>query len=339
MRTLKSKVGRLIRGLGGPRPMGLPSEAVRWGYRLFLDREAEEGAIQEKRRAFSTPGDLRRYFIDQPEFREQIAPRRVPPLSGVEPPMEIEDVTSEADLHRLFEHIQATWQHLGEDEPHWSVLTSDMFLKNNLENTRQKFYDSGRWDADRFFGSMTRNRIDASKLKTCLELGCGVGRITSWLTKRFDAVVGYDISNAHLQVARSYFEEQGIGNADFRHLTRLDDVRSFPKVDAVFTVIVLQHNPPPIIKMIVEELIRALNPGGVAFFQVPTYYAGYRFSLADYLDNEGAKHEMMEMHVLPQDVVFDIVDREGARVVDVIEDGYTGCRAGEVSYSFLVQKR
>ena len=103
-------------------------------------------------------------------------------------------------------------------------------------------------------------------------------------------------------------------------------------------MIVLQHNPPPIIRLIVGEFLRALKPGGVAFFQVPTYRAGYRFSLEAYLRNEAARHEMMEMHVLPQRVIFDVARQEGGQVLEVIEDGMTGMRSKEVSNTFLIRK-
>jgi hypothetical protein len=89
----------------------------------------------------------------------------------------------------------------------------------------------------------------------------------------------------------------------------------------------------------VEQMLRALNPGGVAFFQVPTFRDGYVFDLAAYMAGDATAHETMEMHVLPQDAIFGAAHREGARVVEVIEDTYTMCPPGEVSTTFLIQKR
>ena len=48
---------------------------------------------------------------------------------------------------------------------------------------------------------------------------------------------------------------------------------------------------------------------------------------------------MMEMHVLPQRVIFEIAAQEGGQVIEVLEDGFTGLRFKEVSNSFLIQKR
>lgn len=44
----------------------------------------------------------------------------------------------------------------------------------------------------------------------------------------------------------------------------------------------------------------------------------------------------MEMHVLPQSSVFEIAD---GRVLEVIDDGWTGIRLIEVSNTFINQKK
>jgi len=46
----------------------------------------------------------------------------------------------------------------------------------------------------------------------------------------------------------------------------------------------------------------------------------------------------MEMHVLPQSKVFEIAQRSGARVLEVIDDTWTGLRVKEVSNTFVIQK-
>ena len=84
-----------------------------------------------------------------------------------------------------------------------------------------------------------------------------------------------------------------------RHVRTVDEMVNLERVDLVYSLIVLQHNPPPVIRLIVRAFLKALNPGGVAYFQVPTYRGGYRFSPGEYLENEAKKHVMMEMHVLP----------------------------------------
>jgi hypothetical protein len=101
-------------------------------------------------------------------------------------------------------------------------------------------------------------------------------------------------------------------------------------------VIVLQHNPPPIIRVIIRELIRALNSGGIALLQVPTYSLGYKFSLQEYLANEATRNGI-EMHVLPQNEIFDIVSQEQGKLVEVLKDGWI-LKYGKRSNTFVIQK-
>jgi SAM-dependent methyltransferase len=243
---------------------------------------------------------------------------RKPTLSGVEPRMSIEDVSAGPDLQRLFEHVQGTWQHFGETD-------------------QGEFYDTGRGDADHLYHALSRSGIEANRFRSCLEYGCGLGRVTRWLAPHFEQVHAYDTSRSHLSEAEQYLRSQGIANVDLNHVESVQDIFKLPKVDVVFSLIVLQHNPPPIIRLIIAEFLKALNPGGVAFFQVPTYRLGYRFGLEEYIANDCTRQDM-EMHVLPQPVIFDIIRREGGQIVEVIEDERTGMRAGEVSNTFLVRR-
>jgi len=105
-------------------------------------------------------------------------------------------------------------------------------------------------------------------------------------------------------------------------------------VDLIYSVIVLQHNPPPIIHRVIVQFMRALNPGGIAFFQLPTYKEGYRFLLEEYLGKESMQEEM-EMHALPQNAVFEIVREENGKLLEVVEDFST---SWGLSNTFLVQK-
>ena len=59
-----------------------------------------------------------------------------------------------------------------------------------------------------------------------------------------------------------------------RHVRTVDEMVNLERVDLVYSLIVLQHNPPPVIRLIVRAFLKALNPGGVAYFQVPTTVAG-----------------------------------------------------------------
>lgn len=80
--------------------------------------------------------------------------------------------------------------------------------------------------------------------------------------------------------------------------------------------------------------MKALNPGGVAFFQLPIYKEGHRFILQEYPGNDSPQEEM-EMHVFPQSAVFDIVREENGKVLEVVEDFNT---SRGLSNTFFVLK-
>jgi 2-polyprenyl-3-methyl-5-hydroxy-6-metoxy-1,4-benzoquinol methylase len=328
---------------GGSRP-GRPSaplrrEAVEWAYRLFLGREAERPAVVEEKLArLRTVEELRQDFLGSQEFRATHHGLFVTTLEGDEPRMEVERVSSPADLQALFSHVQGTWETLGETVPYWSVLVREELRSAPDERALERFYETGEADVARLLRTLERSGLDISSFGSCLEYGCGVGRLLPWLARRFATVHGVDVSRHHLDLAARHLSEAGIHNVELVHLRGVEDVTRLPTVDVVFSLIVLQHNPPPVIAYTLAALLRSLAEGGVACFQVPTYRAGYRFSLETYL-REHADSREMEMHVLPQSAVFEIAADQGCHVLEVLEDGCTGRRPKEVSNTFLVRKR
>jgi SAM-dependent methyltransferase len=328
----------LIFIIGGAMP-SITLEAVTWAYRLLLGREPEnESVIQDWISKSANIQELVQEFIRSEEFREKYPSLRSPSLTGFEPTMQIEATYSDASLQELFQHIQNTWQHLGETEPHFSVFTSELFESDKIQDTQSLFYATGQQEVMRLFKALDRNHIDYSRFASCLEYGCGVGRVTRWLAEKFSRIYGYDISQSHLRIAEIYLAQEKIRNVTLHHLRRVQDIKNLPKVDLVYSIIVLQHNPPPIIRFIVQEFINILNPGGIAFFQVPTYRLGYEFSLDKYL-HHAAEKQQMEMHVLPQNQIFEVVHQAGGRVVEVLENNLTGeVPYKEMSNTFLIQK-
>jgi SAM-dependent methyltransferase len=307
-----------------------------WAYRLFLDREPEgPDVVEAKLKTLMSTQEIRNEFVNSLEYKKKNPTSRSLSLSGVEPPMPV--LIEEAGLEEFFFHVQNVWQHLGETEPHFSVLTSEQYQTLKIKDSQTVFFNSGQADVERLFMTLDRNGVDARSLKTCLEYGCGLGRVTYWLARRFENVIGYDISKSHLNLASRYLKERELENVSLRHITQPGDIGNFPKVDLVYSIIVLQHNPPPIIRLIIQELVRALNPDGIAYFQVPTYRVGYRFSAKEYLSEQAMKNDI-EMHVLPQREIFRILRDERGELLEVLEDGSTGLRDGERSNTFVVRK-
>jgi SAM-dependent methyltransferase len=162
--------------------------------------------------------------------------------------------------------------------------------------------------------------------------------VTRWLSERFKRVSACDISASHIDIARRYMRGAGRSNVDFRLIAELDEIEHLPATDFFYTMIVLQHNPPPLIEVIIRGLAGALKPGGYGLFQVPTHRSNYRFSVEEYLaslSNLGMPHHI-EMHIMPMDRVFSIIHEAGCIPVQVFEDDWAG--PGYESFSFLIHK-
>ena len=310
---------------------------VQIAYRLFLGREAENDAVIDGFQNLSTMEKLRNAFLASEEFQNIAAPfrdgynRRLLLDDGMHVQIEMND----SERARMMQHLVHTWEQLGNDEPFWSVLSTGEFRRDVFAEHAEDFYRSGSNDLSAMDSALRRAGCTPTPGR-CLEFGCGVGRVTIHLANRFEEVVGFDISASHLRLAQERIDQLGMGDRIALKRAGNDiDLRSLGMFDFVFSVIVLQHNPPPLIRDILEQFCDILRPEGLAFFQVPTYRRGYVFELNRHLQSEKSG---IEMHALPQSVVFSILENRGCSLLEVREDGMVG-NPDFISNTFLIQKR
>jgi SAM-dependent methyltransferase len=232
--------------------------------------------------------------------------------------------------------VQEVWQRLGEVEAHWSVATIEDFRPDRIQQSLATFFATGERDIETLWCTLRRVGIDTTRLATALDFGCGVGRLSMALAKRVRALESADVSASHLKLAQEAAVERQQINIRFHHLKRIGDIADLPEVDLVYSVIVLQHNPPPVIRSIFAQLLGRLSQGGVAVIQVPTYLPeGYAFDAEAY----GTTHSsQMEMHPLPQRVAFSVIRSAGCEVLEVLEDAWTGYGCGARSNTFVIQR-
>jgi SAM-dependent methyltransferase len=110
---------------------------------------------------------------------------------------------------------------------------------------------------------------------TCVEVGCGPGRMTGALAARFDRVVALDVSPAMLERARAAVDAANVELLAVSG-TQLDGVPD-GVADVLVCYLVLQHLPSKAaVLAYLREFARVLAPGGEAFVQVPVLDAGVR---------------------------------------------------------------
>jgi SAM-dependent methyltransferase len=239
------------------------------------------------------------------------------------PPIRVDTIVSQAQFREMVQRVEANFRHMGETEPHWSVLSTEKYLAANIGTTEQEFFESGKAPVEQLRATATRCGVDLSTLECCLELGCGLGRSTIWLAEVFRTVVGADISAPHLRMAADIAARFGRTNISFLNVSDLARLATAPAYDAFFSLIVLQHNPPPIIHALLSTILGRLRPGGIANFQVPTYRLGYEFDAAKYLATP-LRLGVPEMHVIPQPDLHALIEAAGCRVLEMREDGAAG---------------
>ena len=146
-------------------------------------------------------------------------------------------------------------------------------------------WDALASDPDAYVGDPERGRTELRGLferlgadprgGTCVEVGCGPGRMTAGLAERFDHVVAVDVSPAMVEQARSNVPDPRV---EFRVVSgdRLDGVES-GVADALVCYLVLQHLPTrAAVTAYLAEFGRVLAAGGEAFVQLPVLDEGIR---------------------------------------------------------------
>jgi SAM-dependent methyltransferase len=309
-------------------------DEVIWCYRAILGREPESEEAIARHCTAEDFAALRACFFASPEFLQRSGLSQVMKTYPLDhPDMEVEYQATPAQLAACLRKIKEAWTHLGHTRPHHSVLTNKSFLPENLENHHEAFWSSGEAEALEMHRILARHGVADCAHLTAVEYGCGVGRVTMALARRFAQVHAYDISSSHLALARQRAESLGVTNCHW-HLCADTPLAALEPGDVFYSRIVFQHNPPPVIYHLIENALRALKPSGIAIFQVPTYHPRYGFLLEQWLAAEHAPD--VQMHCLPAAVIFRIIAKENCIPLEVREDS---CCGGEfLSQTFVVRR-
>lgn len=310
-------------------------------YRTLLGRDPESPAvIGEKIKNHADGFDLWRDIAKCPEFRDimdRALSGRVSFADQVREsywaaPRRIDFDVSPALMDKLVERVKQQWTVLGEEDPYWSVLTNSKYLRKNMDaEALAEFHDSGASSARIIDLFEQRTGVKAPD-GVCLELGCGVGRITRHLAGRFKKVIAVDISPGNLALCRDYMRESGVTNVETVQLKDLSELDSLPNFDMFYSLIVLQHNSPPIQRLIMRTLFAKLNPGGAALFQIPTDVENYEFDVEAYL---ASPSPVMEIHSMPKPVVLGLLREAGLNLLDLAMDDQLGAYG---SHTFFAAK-
>ena len=154
------------------------------------------------------------------------------------------------------------WDDLALVDPFWAVLAADDKRGGGWEPT--EFFATGEADIEELLATAAQLGRP-TRHERALDFGCGVGRLTRALARRFDEAVGIDVSERMLEHARRL-------NADTPNVTFASSDEPPPEpFDLVVANLVLQHLPSKALaRVYIGRLIKATRPDGLLVFQLPT---------------------------------------------------------------------
>jgi SAM-dependent methyltransferase len=158
------------------------------------------------------------------------------------------------------------WRKWGETDPLYAVASWGGKQKNGPDAwTDEDFYKLGESDWKDF-----RKHWEAYGLnkETCLEIGCGAGRITAQLASYFDNVHALDVSDKMIDYARKHCKPSVI----FHVSNGVDIPLNSESITSCFSTHVFQHfDCLSVGRRYFAEIARVLKPDGTLMVHLPVY--------------------------------------------------------------------
>lgn len=157
------------------------------------------------------------------------------------------------------------WQRFAEEAPQFYILTDPELARLDPEERRQQFFSSGEADVKDALACVDRWNHGWG---CAVEIGCGIGRLTLPLARRFAETRAIDVAPTMLKHLQNNAHAAGIENI----LTyQPDEAWDDGEVDYVYSLLVFQHVPElKIIDDYLTRIGRALILDGVAQLQFDT---------------------------------------------------------------------
>lgn len=156
-------------------------------------------------------------------------------------------------------------QILKEDWNKRAIKDPSFYTMSHSNATEDQILISGKIDFEKEF--LPRVKDYLTNESVVLEIGCGIGRMSYYISQNCKQLVALDISNELLNIAYNRLvKKYSFNNIDFIECNGLDlyyIIDSF--IDIVFEYIVFQHIPSEdVIKNYIKEINRVLKPNGIA---------------------------------------------------------------------------
>ncbi len=227
--------------------------------------------------------------------------------------------------------LRMVWERLAKEDPFWAVLTTPDKAGNRWQV--EEFFQTGITEVEACLAEIEQHR-PGFKRGSALDFGCGVGRLTRALARSFATATGVDVAQRMIELAERHKPADAEDSLRYVHNPR-SDLQDFPNAafDLVFSLITLQHIPPPLIEVYLREFVRVTRSGGLIYFQLPSFapnaapevkkWSWYPPTLYTRLKRWTGRWfrrftgigDTMHMNTLPEERVRTLLDAAGAELV------------------------
>ncbi|MBW4582303.1 MAG: class I SAM-dependent methyltransferase [Tildeniella nuda ZEHNDER 1965/U140] len=179
------------------------------------------------------------------------------------------------------------WEKWGKVDPYFAVITNAKFRAENLtQEAKEEFFEFGKDHVSHVLEVCRQHLDQGFTPKRALDFGCGTGRIVMPLAEIAEHVVGLDVSNSMLDEACKNCEERSISNVSF--LKSDDNLFSLDGCfDFIHSALVFQHIAPSRGKLILMNLLKHLENGGIGAMQFT--YAKTKYEKSYGLETSGER--------------------------------------------------
>ena len=220
------------------------------------------------------------------------------------------------------DNLRNAWEGHAKRDALGAILTDDRKVGGKWDLA--EFMATGEREIATVIGHLNSIGHGPDMSGRALDFGCGVGRLTQALARRFHSCVGVDISQEMIRQAESLSQYPNC-----RYVA--NPARKLPFEDASFSFlysnIVLQHVPRRLATNYLREFVRLLAPQGILVFGVQDSFAAPNLSsrmvrlrhvvhlrsrIRVVLKRGSGE---MQMHCLPEHIIRDAL--QPAKIVDI----------------------
>lgn len=169
--------------------------------------------------------------------------------------------------------LKNAWDHLAEQDALGAILTDP--TKTDRRWNLDEFMATGEAEIKTVMRHLARIDLLPKSSGKALDFGCGVGRLTQAMSRRFASCVGVDISTQMIEAAESLNKHEHCRYVAVPgpRLPFDDGFFAF-----IYSNIVLQHVPRRYAIGYLHEFERLLIPGGILVFGVQDRFVSPSFS-------------------------------------------------------------